>query len=262
MPSEYRPALRIFFILNTVSLYIYSLTRLKHIQFIADSFEAKTKDEMVIVEMTKILSFQTIKNQIAKDPVMNIDQMIKKIFEDGRTHRFFQDKPVAESVLHKLYEIAKVAPSASNLCPMRITFVVTAAQKQKVIEAAADGNKPKIISAPVVAIIAHDAKFYDHVETLAPHMDGEAFRLKDKIDLEQIAVENSWLQAGFLIAAARALGLDCGPMSGFSKAKIDDVIYKGSSWRSNFLMNIGYGDSTKLHPRGHRFSFKEGYDII
>ena len=193
---------------------------------------------------------------------MNSDQIIKQIFENGRTHRFFTDKPISESVLYQLYDMAKMAPSASNLCPMRITFVVSKEQKQKVIETAADGNKSKIESAPVVAIIAHDSKFYDHVEILAPHMDAEAFRRKDKTELEKIAIENSWLQAGFLITAARALGLDCGPMSGFDKEKIDDFIYSNSSWRSNFLMNLGYGDETKLHPRGHRLSFREGCAII
>jgi nitroreductase len=193
---------------------------------------------------------------------MNSDQIIKQIFENGRTHRFFTDKPISESVLYQLYDMAKIAPSASNLCPMRITFVVSKEQKQKVIETAADGNKSKIESAPVVAIIAHDSKFYDHVEILAPHMDAEAFRRKDKTELEKIATENSWLQAGFLIAAARALGLDCGPMSGFDKEKIDDFIYSNSSWRSNFLMNLGYGDESKLHPRGHRLSFREGCAII
>ena len=193
---------------------------------------------------------------------MNSEQIIKQIFKNGRTHRFFTDKPISESVLYQLYDMSKIAPSASNLCPMRITFVVSKAQKQKVIETAADGNKSKIESAPVVAIIAHDSKFYDYVETLAPHMDAEAFGRKDKTELEKIAIENSWLQAGFLIAAARTLGLDCGPMSGFDKAKIDDFIYSNSSWRSNFLLNLGYGDETKLHPRGNRLSFREGCAII
>ena len=193
---------------------------------------------------------------------MTNDQLIKQVFEEGRTHRFFKDKPVEESVLHQLYEMAKIAPSASNLCPMRISFVVSEEQKKKVIEAAAEGNKPKIESAPVVAIIAHDTKFYDHVETLAPHLDADAFRRQDKAKLDEIAIENSWLQAGFLIAAARTLGLDCGPMSGFNKAKIDETFYGDTSWRSNFLMNIGYGDTSKLHPRGYRLTFEEACSIL
>lgn len=129
---------------------------------------------------------------------MNSDQLLKQMFEDGRTHRAFIDQPVQDSALFRLYDILKLGPSASNLCPMRITFVKSAAQKQKVIEAAADGNRPKIESAPVVAIIAHDTTFYNHIEKLAPHMDADAFRRQDKAKLEQIAIENCWLQAGFL----------------------------------------------------------------
>ena len=193
---------------------------------------------------------------------MNSDQLIKQIFEDGRTHRAFIDQPVQDSLLFRLYGLAKIAPSASNLCPMRITFVKSKTQKQKVIVAAAEGNKPKIESAPVVAIIAHDAKFYEHIEKLAPHMNADAFRQQETSKLEQIAIENCWLQAGFFIAAARSLGLDCGPMSGFDKAKIDEGFYQGTSWRANLLMNLGYGDESKLHPRGYRLNFDEACSIV
>lgn len=193
---------------------------------------------------------------------MHTDQWIKQVFTDGRTHRIFTDKPVEAKLLHQLYELAKIAPSASNLCPMRISFVVSETEKQKVIEAAAGGNKSKIDSAPVAAIIAYDTKFYDHTEHLAPHMDADAFRGQEQAKLEAQAFENSWLQAGFLIAAARSLGLDCGPMSGFDKAKIDEAFYQQSSWRSIFLMNLGYGDTSKLHPRGNRLTFDEACSIL
>ena len=193
---------------------------------------------------------------------MHADQWIKQVFIDGRTHRIFTDKPIEENVLHQLYELAKIAPSASNLCPMRISFVVSETEKQKVIDAAAGGNKPKIASAPVVAIIAYDKKFHAHTEHLAPHMDADAFRGQEQEKLEAQAFENSWLQAGFLIAAARSLGLDCGPMSGFDKAKIDESFYQESSWRSIFLMNLGYGDTSKLHPRGNRLTFDEACSIL
>ena len=193
---------------------------------------------------------------------MNSDQLLKQVFEDGRTHRAFIDKPVQDSLLFRLYDLAKIAPSASNLCPMRITFVKNAAEKQKVIVAAAEGNKPKIESAPVVAIIAYDVQFSNHIEKLAPHMNADTFRQQESTKLEQIAIEKCWLQAGFLIAAARAIGLDCGPMSGFDKAKIDEAFYQGTSWRSDLLMNLGYGDASKLHPRGHRLSFDEACSIV
>lgn len=193
---------------------------------------------------------------------MSEQDVVERVFSEGRTHRFFTDKPVSETLLKQLYEQAKFAPTASNLCPMRLTFVQSDVQKQNVIEAAAQGNKAKIESAPVVVIVAYDLHFYNHVERLSPHMDADAFRRQAPSVLEQIAVENSWLQAGFLIASARTLGLDCGPMAGFDKAKIDEVFYKDSSWRSLFLMNLGYGDKTRLHSRGYRFSFEESCAII
>ena len=193
---------------------------------------------------------------------MTDNNLIARIFTEARTHKSFLDRPVAESTLRQLYETAKFAPSATNLCPMRISFVTSAEAKQAVITAVADGNKPKVESAPVVAIIAHDSKFHDHIGTLAPHMDADAYAAQDASRLEAVAIENSWLQAGFLISAARALGLDCGPMSGFSKPAIDDAFYAGSNWKSDFLMNIGYGDETKLHPRGARLSFEQACEIL
>ncbi len=185
------------------------------------------------------------------------EQVIAQLFTEARTHKAFLDKPVETATLHRLYDIAKFAPSASNLCPMRIVFATSDEARRKVIDAAAPGNRQKIDSAPVVAIIAHDTRFHQHIETLAPHMDAAAYAAQDAAKLEQVAIENSWLQAGFLIAAARALGLDCGPMSGFDKAAIDHSFFSGSSWRADFLMNIGYGDVKQLHPRGHRLGFDE-----
>lgn len=187
--------------------------------------------------------------------------LIAQLFTEARTHKTFLDQPVEEATLRQLYEIAKFAPSASNLCPMRISFVTGKEAKQTVIAAAASGNKPKVESAPVVAIIAHDSRFHDHIGTLAPHMDADAYARQDAAKLEAVAIENSWLQAGFLIAAARAIGLDCGPMSGFSKTDIDSAFYAETSWKADFLMNIGYGDKTKLHPRGDRLGFEQACEI-
>ncbi len=149
---------------------------------------------------------------------MTDDSFIARIFTEARTHKAFLDRPVEGSTLRERYETTKFAPSASNLCPMWISCFVTSAEaKQTVIAAAADGNKPKVESAPVVAIIAHDSRFHDQIGTLAPHMDADAYAAQNASRLEAVAIENSWLQAGFLISAARALGLDCGPMSGLSK---------------------------------------------
>lgn len=192
---------------------------------------------------------------------MSNQDLIARLFTEARTHKAFLDRPVAEATLRHLYDIAKFAPSASNLCPMRISFVTGEEAKEKVIAAAAPGNRPKIESAPVVAIIAHDSRFYDHIGTLAPHMDADAYAKQDPAQLEAVATENSWLQAGFLIAAARAMGLDCGPIGGFSKADINSAFYAETSWKSDFLMNIGYGDDAKLHPRGERLSFEQACEV-
>lgn len=202
-----------------------------------------------------VLSLDEIEN-------INSDQFLKRVFEDGRTHRAFIEHPVDDTLLVRLFNLAKFGPSASNLSPMRITFVRSVDQKQKVIDAAAEGNKLKIETAPVVAIIAYDKNFYSHIEKLAPHMDADAFRRKEASELDQIAIQNCWLQVGFFIAAARSLGLDCGPMSGFDKAKIDEDFYRGRSWRSNLLINLGYGDASKLHPRGYRLKFEEACSIL
>lgn len=188
-------------------------------------------------------------------------QMLNRIFTDARTHRKFTDRPVADDLIKELYELTKLAPTASNLCPMRLTFVRSAEEKKKVIKAAAEGNRPKIDSAPVVVIVAHDRKF-EHVEVLAPQMKADVFRKQPDQQLETTAIQNSWLQAGFLIAAARALGLDCGPMIGFDKEAVDKAFYADSEWRSCFLLNLGYGDSAALNPRGARLSFEQACAIM
>lgn len=193
---------------------------------------------------------------------MSENTAIENIFTAARTHRFFTDQQVDEALLYQLYEMMKYGPTTSNLTPMRISFVKSEAHKQLVIDAAAEGNKEKIRSAPVVAIIARDTQFHDHIEQLAPHMNADGFRQKSAHSLEQVAHENSWLQAGYFILAARALGLDCGPMAGFDKTKIDSAFYSDSTWRSEMLINLGYGDSNKLHPRAYRLPFEAACTIL
>lgn len=192
---------------------------------------------------------------------MTNQNLIQQIFTDARTHRQFKDTPLEDDTLHQLYALAKLGPTASNLNPMRVTFVRSDAAKEKVMAAAAEGNRSKIASAPVVAIIAYDSQFDDHIETLAPHMDGAAYRAGDPAKRVEVAKENTWLQAGYFILAARALGIDCGPMSGFSKDKINAAFYAGSSWRAAMLINLGKGDSSALHPRGARLDFEVACDI-
>ena len=184
------------------------------------------------------------------------------LFDKARTHRFFTDQPVGEDLLLRLYDLVKFAPTESNFCPMRLTFVTSQDGFDRVIEAAAPGNKDKIRSAPVVVIVAHDLEFNQNIPQLAPHMDAEAFAKNPANVLATKAVHNTWMQAGYLIMAARALGLDCGPMVGFDSEKINTSFYENSTWRASMLINLGYGvGGDQIRARGHRLSFDEACEI-
>lgn len=188
---------------------------------------------------------------------------LESILTEARSFKFFNETPVSEADLRKLYDLAKMAPSASNSCPMRLTFVTSAEGKAKVLEASMPGNVEKIKSAPVTVIVAYDMTYFDNYPTLAPHMEVPAKEASLPADkLEKLALRNSSLQAGFLMVAARSMGLDCGPMSGFKNDVIDQLFYEGTSWRSNFLLNLGYGDGEKLHPRAARLGFDEACQIV
>lgn len=193
---------------------------------------------------------------------MTQQDIISSLFTEARTHRAFSARMVETDLLKQIYQTARFAPTASNLNPLRVSFVVSEAEKAKVIEAAAAGNKSKIESAPVVAIMAYDTEFYRYTSQLAPHMNADSFAAQSPEVLQKIAIENSWLQAGAFLIAARAHGLDCGPMSGFDNQAIDSSFYAEGSWRSLFLMNMGYGDTEQLYPRGDRLSFDDACALL
>ena len=187
---------------------------------------------------------------------------LASLFDDARTHRFFSDKPVPESLLKTLYDTVKFAPSASNTCPMRILFVTSDTAKDKLMEAVGDGNKPKVQTAPVIAVVAHDMEFYKHLGTLAPHLDADSFAAQGEDKLRMQASNNAWLQGGYLILAARALGLDCGPMSGFNPGKVNELFFADSSWRASFLLSLGYGSGANIRDRAPRLGFDEACEIV
>lgn len=189
-------------------------------------------------------------------------QFIKRVFVEGRTHRAFGDEAVGEGLLRELYEVVKFAPTASNTCPMRVSFVQSEAGKAKLLAAAAEGNRAKIASAPVTAIVAYDAEFYKYLHRLAPHLDAEKFARRDPAKLEAEGRANAWLAGGFLIAAARGLGLDCGPMAGFDADAVNEAFYAGRSWRVIFLLNLGYGSGEGLYPRGERLLWGEAVEVV
>jgi 3-hydroxypropanoate dehydrogenase len=200
------------------------------------------------------------------------DAALDQIFRRARTHRAWLDKPVTDETLRQLYALMKWGPTSANTCPARITFVRSPEGKARLKPALAPGNVEKTMSAPATAIVAYDLLFYEKLPRLSPHNP----RMRDLYAgnpqlIESTAKRNSSLQGAYLIIAARALGLDCGPMSGFDNAKVDEEFFGAGREcegceqeffpeghvRSNFLVNLGYGDASKLHPRAPRLEFDE-----
>jgi 3-hydroxypropanoate dehydrogenase len=190
-------------------------------------------------------------------------QDLDLIFRAGRTHNVWLDKPVEDALLEQVYDLAKLGPTSANMCPMRIIFVKSPDAKERLKPALDAGNADKTMKAPVTAIIAMDIHFYEELPKLFPHADAKAW-FKDLPEnvLETIALRNSSLQGAYFILAARALGLDCGPMSGFNNAKVDEAFFAGTTVKSNFLCNLGYGDASKLFPRSPRLSFDEACKLV
>lgn len=193
---------------------------------------------------------------------LNNDTM-KQLFTEARTYSNWQDKGVAAETLRELYDLAIMGPTSMNTLPARFVFLTTPSAKQKLLPALAEGNHTKTLSAPVTVIVAHDPKFYTHLPELFPHMSGADQMFANDKPLSSItAFRNGTLQGAWLIMAARSLGLDCGPMSGFDNEKTDEIFFADNGWQSNFLVNIGYGVKEKLHDRGKRLSFDQACTLI
>jgi 3-hydroxypropanoate dehydrogenase len=185
------------------------------------------------------------------------------IFRQARTHNVWLDKPVDDALLRQVYDLAKMGPTSANMCPMRIIFVKSHEAKERLKPALDAGNVDKTMKAPVTAIIGMDIRFYEELPKLFPHADAKSW-FKDLPEnvLETLALRNSSLQGAYFMLAARALGLDCGPMSGFDNAKVDEAFFAGTTVKSNFLCNLGYGDARKLYPRSPRLSFEEACQLV
>jgi 3-hydroxypropanoate dehydrogenase len=191
------------------------------------------------------------------------DEELDIIFRHARTHSAWLDQAVEDALLRQVYDLAKLGPTSANMCPMRIVFVKSPQAKERLKPALDPGNVEKTMKAPVTAIIGMDVHFYEKLPKLFPHADAKSWfqDLPDNV-LEYTALRNSSLQGAYFILAARALGLDCGPMSGFNNAKVDEAFFAGTTVKSNFLCNLGYGDASKLHPRSPRLSFEEACKLI
>ncbi|MCH9809194.1 MAG: malonic semialdehyde reductase [Alphaproteobacteria bacterium] len=187
---------------------------------------------------------------------------LEQLFLSARTHNAWLDKDVTDQQLHQLVDLAKMAPTSANCSPARIHFVKSQAAKLRLKPHLSGNNAEKTMQAPVCAIIGQDMEFYEHLPKLYPHTDAKSWFVGDADKIAETAFRNSTLQGAYLILAARAMGLDCGPMSGFEAAGVDQEFFAGTSIRSNFLCNIGYGDADKLHARSPRFDFSEMAKIL
>lgn len=184
-------------------------------------------------------------------------RVLDQLFRTARTQNKWQDRPVPDTTLQELYDLVKWGPTSANGMPGRFVFLRTPESKEKLRPALSSGNMDKTLTAPVVCIVAHDVKFYDRLPYLFPHADARSWFAGSERLAETTAFRNGTLQGAYLIMAARSLGLDTGPMSGFDNAKVDAAFFAGTDWRSNFLVNLGYGDSSGLFDRSPRLGFDE-----
>lgn len=181
---------------------------------------------------------------------------LARLFTAARTHNGWLDRPVADDTLRRLYALASMGPTSFNACPMRLVFVRSAEGKARLCEALLPSNVAKTMAAPVCAIVAHDQDFWAQLPTLSPHKDVRGYFRDSSAFTAETAFRNGSMQGAYLIMAARALGLDCGPMSGFDRERVDALFFDGTPWRSNFLCNLGYGDPAALFPRNPRLPFE------
>lgn len=193
------------------------------------------------------------------------ENFLDRVFRKGRSQNGWLDEPVSDEQLKQVYELMKWCPTSVNCSPARIVFVRSEVEKAKLKEALSPGNIEKTMTAPVLAVVGYETRFYEELPRLFPHnpavkvwFEGEA-----KIGFaETTAFRNGTLQGGYLIAAARAVGLDCGPMSGFDNAKVDATVFAGTSIKSNFICGLGRGDPSRLFARSPRLSFEEVCKVI
>ena len=185
----------------------------------------------------------------------------EQLFDHARTQNGFTPEPVPEATLRRIWELAKWGPTSANSSPARIVFVVSSAAKARLLACMTPGNLEKTRQAPVSAIIGMDMAFHEKLPQLFPHADAKPWYAGKADLIATTAMRNSSLQGGYFILAARALGLDCGPMSGFDADKVDAAFWAGTAVRTNFICNLGHGDPSKLYGRSPRLSFEESCRI-
>ena len=182
---------------------------------------------------------------------------LAQLFTEARSHNAWQDLPVADSLLEQLYDLVKMGPTSANCSPARFVFVRTRQGKEMLKPCLSSGNLEKTMSAPVTVIVAYDSRFYDALPELFPHADARSWFTGSPELIHETAFRNSSMQGAYLIMAARSLGLDTGPMSGFDAAALDQTFFSDSHWKSNLLINLGYGDSSNVFDRLPRLAYSK-----
>jgi len=190
------------------------------------------------------------------------DDARNQIFRQARTHSAWLPKRVPVEKLHEAYELARMGPTSANSSPARFVFLQSEAAKARLLPALAPPNVEKTKAAPVTVIVAWDVEFYEKLPQLFPHADMRSYFVGNQALIDETAFRNSTLQGGYFILAARAVGLDCGPMSGFDAAKVNAEFFPDGKWKANFLCNLGYGDPSKLFPRNPRLEFDEACRVL
>ncbi len=181
----------------------------------------------------------------------------EQLFTAARTHVAYTPTPVSDDTLRQLYDLLKWGPTSANSSPARFQFVRSAEGKARLAACVSPGNQAKVAQAPVTVIVGMDLAFYEHLPQLVPHTDARSWFAGNDAAIQATAFRNSSLQGGYLILAARALGLDCGPMSGFDAAQLDAAFWAGTTVQTNFICTLGHGDAARLHPRNPRLAFEQ-----
>jgi 3-hydroxypropanoate dehydrogenase len=190
------------------------------------------------------------------------DNALDVLFRAARTHFAWQPKPVSDELLHEIYDVFKFGPTSANSSPARILFLKTDEAKARLLPALPPLNVEKSRTAPVVAVIAYDLEFFEKLPKLFPHADARAWFASNPTLAQETAFRNGTLQGAYFMLAARALGLDCGPMSGFDAAKVNEEFFPDGKWKVNFICNLGYGTNANMFPRAPRLDFEEACSIL
>lgn len=187
---------------------------------------------------------------------------LARLFTEARSQNGFLDTPVSDELLLRLYELVKWGPTSANSSPARFAFIRSLGARTRLVACVSPGNAEKVLQAPVTAIVGMDMAFHDRLPQLFPHTDARKWFTDSPALIEPTAFRNSSLQGGYLILAARALGLDCGPMSGFDSARVDAQFWSGTRVRTNFICTLGVGDPSKIFPRLPRLAFDEACKLL